>query len=69
MTVRYANVSLGTTSTKDGSSPITSKSTGAAQAGHVSIAYDDATITYVGQLVAGVREALAHALGNASLKQ
>ena len=66
MTIRYINVTLGTKS-KVSNEYATTVSHGAAQASHVTIAYDDATVTTKDHLVQGVRAALTQALGNANL--
>lgn len=59
MTIQYLNVSVGT-ALKDGSVPTIHKGGGTSQSGHVSVAYDDATVVNVNQLLAGLAAIVAN---------
>jgi hypothetical protein len=54
MTIQYLNVSVGT-ALANGDIPTVHKGGGTAQVGHVSLAWDDATVTKQSQLLAGLR--------------
>lgn len=66
MTVRYLNATVGT-ALKNGDIPVVHTGKSTAQVGHVSLAYDDATVTTKNQLLAALRQMLLAVQSDTSL--